>query len=210
MSFRPRWIIILRISAADGGSFSDMLKRLPRILRGSRCFLCVVVGTRRPGVSVIQRPQGAAVDMRRLRRTATTVDAGGSRSPPSSSRSGDPPRREEHQTVDAEAHHFRHSEGYAVPRGIPNGGAERYVIVSLVEPTGGLRRRKVRSTPLPPCGESFSHSLAPPFRTRSASLGSRPRRGQRSARMTAIFKLRSLRMTYETAKNNTVKKSKGV
>ena len=112
--------------------------------------------------------------------------------------------------VDAGPHHFRHSEGYAVPRGIPNGGAERYVIVSLVEPTGGLRRRKVRSTPLPPCGESFSHSLAPPFRTRSASLGSRPRRGQRSARMTAIFKLRSLRMTYETAKNNTVKKSKGV
>ena len=43
--------------------------------------------------------------------------------------------------------------------------------------TGGLRRRKVRSTPLPPCGESCVHSLAPPFRTRSASLGSRPRRG---------------------------------
>ena len=42
---------------------------------------------------------------------------------------------------------------------------------------GGLRRRKVRSTPLPPCGESYVRSLAPPFRTRSASLGSRPRRG---------------------------------
>ena len=78
---------------------------------------------------------------------------------PSSSRSGAPPRR-----------------------------AERYVIVTFQQPTGGLRRRKVRSAPLPPYGESFFRSLAPPFRPRSASLGSRPRRGQRSARMTANSK----------------------
>ncbi len=42
---------------------------------------------------------------------------------------------------------------------------------------GGLRRCKVSSTPLPPCVESFARSLAPPFRPRSASPGSRPRRG---------------------------------
>ena len=53
----------------------------------------------------------------------------------------------------------------------------QYVVVTVVEPFGGLRRRKVRSTPFPPCGESFARSLAPPFRPRSASLGSRPRRG---------------------------------
>ena len=53
----------------------------------------------------------------------------------------------------------------------------RMRVVTMEEPFGGLRRRKVRSAPLPPCGESFSRSLAPPFRTRSASLGSRPRRG---------------------------------
>ena len=92
------------------------------------------------------------------RGTRPTVDAGESPSPPSSSRSGDPTRR-----------------GSAVRC--------RY----LYKPSGGLRRRKVRSAPLPPCGERFSHSLAPPFRTRSASLGSRPRRGQQSARMTADF-----------------------
>ena len=70
---------------------------------------------------------------------------------------------------------FRHSE--AAGRGIPYGGAEQYDVVTLEEPTGGLRRRKVRSTPLSPYGESFAHSIAPPFRTRSAALGSRPRRG---------------------------------
>ena len=52
-----------------------------------------------------------------------------------------------------------------------------YVVVIMVQPTGGLRRRKVRGASLPPCGESFARSLAPPFRPRSASLGSRPRRG---------------------------------
>ncbi len=31
----------------------------------------------------------------------------------------------------------------------------------------GLRRRKVRSTPLPPCGESYVRSLAPPSRPKS-------------------------------------------
>ena len=60
----------------------------------------------------------------------------------------------------------------------------------MAEPFGGLRRRKVRLAPLPPCGESYVRSLAPPFRPRSASLGSRPRRGQRSARMTADFEKR--------------------
>ena len=82
---------------------------------------------------------------------------------------------------------FRH------PReaGIPHAGATQYVIVTFQQPTVGLRRRKVRSAPLPPYGESFSRSLAPPFRPQSASPGSRPRRGQRSARMTADNKLLS-------------------
>ena len=40
--------------------------------------------------------------------------------------------------VDAETHHFRHSEGEA--RGIPRSGAERYVVVTVVEPTGGFPR----------------------------------------------------------------------
>ena len=42
--------------------------------------------------------------------------------------------------VDAGTHHFRHSEGYAVPRGIPHEGAERYVVVTMVEPTVGFPR----------------------------------------------------------------------
>ncbi len=33
------------------------------------------------------------------------------------------------------------------------------------------RRRKVRSTPFPPCGENFVRSLAPPFQIKPASLG---------------------------------------
>ena len=35
------------------------------------------------------------------------------------------------------------------------------------------RRRKVRSTPFPPCGENCARSLAPPLPTRPAPLGSR-------------------------------------
>ena len=77
--------------------------------------------------------------------------------------------------VDAQTRGYRHSE--AAGRGIPLSGAEQYVAATMEEPTVGLRRRKVRSAPLPPCGESFARSLAPPFRPRSASPGSRPRRG---------------------------------
>ena len=39
-------------------------------------------------------------------------------------------------TVDAETEGFRHSE--AAGRGIPYGGAERYVIVTMEEPTVGF------------------------------------------------------------------------
>ena len=42
--------------------------------------------------------------------------------------------------VDAGTHHFRHSEGYAVPRGIPRSGAGQCVIVIPAEPTGGFPR----------------------------------------------------------------------
>ena len=81
-------------------------------------------------------------------------------------------------TVDAGTQSFRHSE--AAGRGIPHGGAHaqqwtregrllyrhpreagiplsgagRYAVATMAEPSGGLRRRKVRGTPLPPCGES--------------------------------------------------------
>ena len=56
-------------------------------------------------------------------------------------------------------------------------GDPRASTVGLLPLTGGLRRRKVRGALLPPHGESLARSLAPPFRTRSASLGSRPRQG---------------------------------
>ena len=38
--------------------------------------------------------------------------------------------------VDAEAQGLRHSEGYAVPRGIPSSGAEWYVVVTVSNQPG--------------------------------------------------------------------------
>ena len=123
------------------------------------------------------------------------MDARGSLSPPSSSRSGDPTVRRRavrhHGRGDPNPPSFRGrspwnplwrgnakpwtrrpklsviQRGAPAPRGIPRSGAAQYVAVTPVEPTGGLRRRKVRSTPLPPYGESFSRSLAPPSRPKS-------------------------------------------
>ena len=95
-----------------------------------------------------------------------TVDARESRPLPSSSRSGDPPRRgkavQHRGRGDPKSPSFRGRSPWN-----PLWRAEQYVVVSLQQPTGGLRRRKVRGTPLPPCGESYVRSLAPPSRPKS-------------------------------------------
>ena len=96
-------------------------------------------------------------------RSTPAVDAEGSPSPPSSSRSGDP-------HVRGRAVRCRYHRGTIW--GIPARSARMTAEFEKArrypqQPGRGLRRRKVRSTLLPPCGEGFARSLAPPSRPKS-------------------------------------------